>query len=969
MFPYFRSAAHVLRSWFAAPKRRPIRRQDNRARLRIEQLEDRLTPSTLGTTALLEGPAAGSDADIVASSGSWTASSNVSWLHTSASGTSNGLAAFTFDANPGATRTGTLTIAGQTLTVTQAGATAAAANPLESLVSSGLNTPFGVAVDSSGNVYIADFNDSAIKEWNAGTQLVTTLAGPAQGVSYPTSVAVDSAGNVYFTNTLVVNSVAEWHASNGQVTTPVSSGVSDPDGVAVDSADDVYIADTGNDAIKEWNSTTGVTTLASTGAGNGPTGIAVDAAGNVYFATYNSTTQSSTVKELVAGAPTTLISSMNRANGVAVDGSGNVYIADVGDSTIKVWNAATQQVAALASIDVQPYGVAVDAADNVYLANANGNAIQELVKAYVPTGPVTEYAPVGTDYLPAVLPTTQSLTGVYAPTSDQLWLALQPPSSGVIPFTFSTNPGPARTAHITLLGQQITITQQPALGTFNLVEGPDAGSDADIVVSGGTWTASSNASWLHTSSSGAEDGLATSTFDANTGPTRTGTLTINGATLTVTQAGSTYVAANALVTLDASGLRGPDGVAVDANGNVYIADNNNNAIDRWDPTTQQVNTLVSSGLTLPGGLAVDAAGNVYIADSGDNTVKEWVAATQQLTTLVSTGLSGPYAVAVDGAGNVYIADTFDNAIKEWVAATQQVITLVSSGLAIPEGVAVDQLGNVYIADTGHGAIKEWNATTQQVSTLVSSGLSDPADLAVDGSGNVYIADTHDNTLDEWQAATQQMTTRISSGLSLPWGVTVDGAGNIYIADAGDSAIDEIVNAFMPNAVSEPAATGSDALAPVLPTTQSLSGIYAPSSDQSWLTLGTISNGVINSSFSANISTSPPHLPHRRPRPASHRHASRQCAWHVQPGRRPGGGQRQRYRHRRHLDRNQPRVLAAHQCQRQRPGHLHLRRQPRRHAHRHPHHRRPDAERHPGQQHRCRRQSGGHARLHRPGCPV
>src|SRR5215831_1427041 len=146
----------TTRSWihklFArTPRRAPHGRRPARPRFRptIDVLEDRLTPSTLGTTALLEGPAAGSASDLVLTSGAWSASSNApSWLHTSSSGTGNGLATFTFDANPGATRSGTLTIAGFTLAVTQAGSTYVAANPL-TLVSSGLNRPSGVAVDGS----------------------------------------------------------------------------------------------------------------------------------------------------------------------------------------------------------------------------------------------------------------------------------------------------------------------------------------------------------------------------------------------------------------------------------------------------------------------------------------------------------------------------------------------------------------------------------------------------------------------------------------------------------------------------------------------------------------------------------------------------------------------------------------------------------------------------------------------------
>src|SRR6516164_8112536 len=145
-----------------------------RFRPSLDVLEDRLTPSMLGTTALLEGPAAGSDSDLVLTSGPWSASSNATWLHTSATGSGNGLATFTFDANAGATRSGTLTIAGLTLTVTQAGSTYVPANPLTTLVSSGLYRPVGVAVDGVGNVFIADTGNSALQEWNASTQTVST---------------------------------------------------------------------------------------------------------------------------------------------------------------------------------------------------------------------------------------------------------------------------------------------------------------------------------------------------------------------------------------------------------------------------------------------------------------------------------------------------------------------------------------------------------------------------------------------------------------------------------------------------------------------------------------------------------------------------------------------------------------------------------------------------------------------------
>ena len=112
------------------------------------------------------------------------------------------------------------------------------------------------------------------------------------------------------------------------------------------------------------------------------------------------------------------------------------------------------------------------------------------------------------------------------------------------------------------------------------------------------------------------------------------------------------------------------------------------------------------GIARPAGVAVDAAGNVYIADTYNLAVKKWNVANSNLTTLVSSGLNYPFGVAVDGAGNVYIADTYNNAFEVWNAASGTVSTLVSSGLSYPEGVAVDGAGNVYVADTINNAIEE-----------------------------------------------------------------------------------------------------------------------------------------------------------------------------------------------------------------------------------------------------------------------
>ena len=393
-----------------------------------------------------------------------------------------------------------------------------------------------------------------------------------------------------------------------------------------------------------------------------------------------------------------------------------------------------------------------------------------------------------------------------------------------------------------------------SLGTTNLLEGSTAGSDSVVLAANSAWTATANDFWLHLSTANQSGTGSTNvifTFDANSGATRTGTLTIASQTLTVTQAGATYVAITNVSTLVSSGISFPYGVAVDSSGNVYIADSGNSAVREWSAASNTVTTFVL-GLNGPSSVAVDSSGNVYIAETFNNAVKEWIRVSNTVITLVSSGLSYPYGVAVDGKGNVYIADTGNNAIKEWVAAGNTVITLVSSGLSDPRGVAVDGSGNVYIADTYNNAIKEWITTSNTVMTLVSSGLNRPNGLAVDGVGNVYIADSGNSAIKEWLAVSNTVITLVSSGLSAPRGVEVDGSGNVYIADSGNNAIKDLPRAFVdPTAKTEPASGGSDTLPVVLSATANLTGPFAPASDSPWLTITGVTNGVVSFAFTAN----------------------------------------------------------------------------------------------------------------------
>src|ERR1017187_2048500 len=303
-------------------------------------------------------------------------------------------------------------------------------------------SPVGVAVDSAGNVYVADtYNHTIRKVTPAG--LVTTLAGSAgwrggadgtgSGARFygPTGVAVDSAGNVYVAD--AGNNEIRKVTPAGVVTTlagnTVSSGSADgtgsaarfyqPTGVAVDSAGNVYVADARNNTVRKVTSAGVVTTLVGSAGSSGsvdgtgsaarfyqPTGVAVDSAGNVYVADAGNNTIR---KVMPAGVVTTLAGSAGWDGGadgtssvarfygpagVAVDSAGNVYVADRENNTIRkvapagvvttlagsAWAGSADGTGAAAQFYL-PYGVAVDSAENIYVADTYNHTIRKVTAA------------------------------------------------------------------------------------------------------------------------------------------------------------------------------------------------------------------------------------------------------------------------------------------------------------------------------------------------------------------------------------------------------------------------------------------------------------------------------------------------------------------------------------------------------------------------------------------------------------
>jgi sugar lactone lactonase YvrE len=624
--------------------------------------------------------------------------------------------------------------------------------------------PTAVAADGSGNVFVADTGNNTIRMIAPGG-IVTTIAGaPGQaGISNgtgaaarfdsPSGIAVDGLGNLYVADT--GNNTIRKITSSGVVTTFAgqagAGGTSDgigpassfnaPSGLAFDSFGNLYVADSGNNTIREITPNGAVTTLA------GLAGTPGSADGAVATATFNS------------------------PSGVAVDGSGNVYVADSGNNTIRelVPSAGTVSTLAgtagvpgdadgtgpLASFNL-PTGIAVDNSGNVFVADSDNETIREVS----PSGLVTTLAGA------AGLPGSSDGTGSAARFNAPMGLAA---SAGNLYVADSANN---------------TIRAALASGAVSTVAGTGSSGYVD-----GT---ASQARFL--SPTGVAVDAGGNVYVADPAEEAIRRITPSGMV-------STYAGGGASGSADGTGsgasFDGPNALAADAAGNLYVADTGNDTIRKIAPggaTTTLAGIPGVSGnadgkpsaatFNAPLGVAVDPSGNVYVADTGNGTVREISAAGMVTTVAGTAGVSGyldengPDAefdeldgITTDAAGNVYVVE--GTGTVRMIAPGGGVSTLAGTYLGlgdtdgspaysqfyVPQGIAADAQGDVYVANTQHHTIREISPTGTVTTLAGAAGVEggadgqgsaalffNPGQVAVDSSGNLYVADTSNHSI-------------------------------------------------------------------------------------------------------------------------------------------------------------------------------------------------------------------------------
>lgn len=233
-----------------------------------------------------------------------------------------------------------------------------------------------------------------------------------------------------------------------------------------------------------------------------------------------------------------------------------------------------------------------------------------------------------------------------------------------------------------------------------------------------------------------------------------------------------------------TGLRNPCGVAVDQNGNVYVANQDGGVVTKYHSAGNAGFTFSHNDLGGPRGVAVDATGDVYVANdrnSGDNVMV--FSGTGALVRTL-TGLNSPQGVAVDARGNVYVADAGNDRVVKYAAGDSSVTeTLVTTSNGSPEGVAVDRAGVVYFTETANHKVSKVIGST--VTVIASAGFSNPAGLAVDAFGNLFVADRGNDRIAKITPAGTVLTT--ANGFNSPQAIAEAPSGLIYLTETGNNS--------------------------------------------------------------------------------------------------------------------------------------------------------------------------------------
>jgi streptogramin lyase len=581
------------------------------------------------------------------------------------------------------------------------------------VVSTGLATPYGIAVDGSGNVYIADNgHNRVVEETPSGSSYSQTVVSTTTPLSYPTGLAADASGDLYIADTGGGKILVERPSGGGYIETSLtySSNFAQLTGIAVDSSGNIYVSDIDNQAVYMETYSAGSYTPSTvpTSGLNYPYDIAVDASGNLYISDFSNkrivleTPGSGTYTQSIF--PT---AGLGGALGVAIGAGGDVYIADTFGFDIK-------------EVQYSP--------GNFGSVNVNSSAwppVSMLFQFYGGSG--------GTLSLTGTQVLTVGATGLdFTDAGSGGCSTSSPYSAGDfcwvdVDFT-PLYPG-TRMGAVQLLGTSAAVLAN------GYVDGMGMGPQMNY-----QYLPAFFESYVHAIAGPPEYNLSE---PFGTAVDSSGNVYVadygNNAVYKMTLSAGTYTQSTI-----ATGLNNPEGVAVDGAGNVYICDSGNNQILlETNAGGSWVQSAIATSLNFPTGVAVDALGDVYYSSFGDGAVYELTLSggVYSSPATVATGLNQPRKIAVDASGNVYIADTGNSrVVKETLSGGSYTQSVIGSGMQYPYAVAVAADSTVFVSDIGHEQIlaETWSNGSYTQSEFIPGPLA--YDLQVDQMGNMIFPD-------------------------------------------------------------------------------------------------------------------------------------------------------------------------------------------------------------------------------------
>jgi hypothetical protein len=726
--------------------------------------------------------------------------------------------------------------------------------------------PTGIAYDGAGNLYVADQVYGNIRKIAIATGIVTTFS---TGFGGPAGIAYDG-GNLYVTERdnhrirkiVISTNTVSTLAGSGSATFADGTGTAasfySPNHITADGSGNLYVADQSNHRIRKIVIANGVVT---TVAGNG-------------------------TQTFVNGSSTT--ASFNSPNGVALDGAGYLYVGDQSNHRIRKIGLLGYSISPTAL----PAGLSFDGTTG---AISGTPTIGTLAANFVVTGVNTiglDTANISITVIPAA-PTVTSVSPV----------SVGPGQSITITGTnFST------VTAVSFGGVAAASYTVNSTTSITAILGAGADGSVSVTTTGGTGTLAGFTMLTVPSISYATP----QNYPVNTAitallPTNAGGIIPAVSYGTVSTLAGSGTASSTNGTGTGASFNNPQGVVSDGT-NIYVAEYNGHRIRKIVIATGVTTTLAGSGgasmndgtgtgatFYFPHGLALDDQGNLYVAQGNNNysAIRKIVIATGVVTTLAGNISSGnsdgtgnnayfynPTGIAYDGAGNLYVADQGYGYIRKVVIATG-VVTTIATGLSAPTGIAYEG-GNLYITERDYHRIIKLVISTNTITTLAGSSSAtfadgtgtaasfySPTGITADGSGNLYVADQSNYRIRKIVIATGVVTTLAGNGsqtfvdgastaasFSNPYGITLDG-GYLYVGDQNNYRIRRIglvgytVTPALPAGLSFASTTGTISGTPTigsLPTNYVVTGVNSIGSDTANISIGIIPAAPTVTSF-------------------------------------------------------------------------------------------------------------------------